>query len=97
MPSKSSMKTDCRRTGFVLKSSLIIFIGAILIASFILFGCTTDGAGTGNVTCETINYVYLSHKDTKMTIEQVVQNNGALSALGCKKTSLLKSLPPEVE
>ena len=39
------------------------------------------GSGTANVTCETIKFVYLSRKDTKETIRQVVGNNGALVAL----------------
>ena len=46
-----------------------------------LAGCQTTGAGTRNVTCETIKFVYLSRKDTKETIRQVVGNNGALVAL----------------
>lgn len=44
-------------------------------------GCQTTGSGTKNVTCETIKFVYLSRKDTKDTIRQVVGNNGALTAI----------------
>lgn len=33
------------------------------------------------MTCETIKFVYLSRKDTKETIRQVVGNNGALVAI----------------
>jgi len=39
------------------------------------------GSGSKNVTCETIKFVYLSRKDTKETIRQVVGNNGALVAI----------------
>ena len=44
-------------------------------------GCQTLGSGSKNVTCETIKFVYLSRKDTKETIRQVVGNNGALVAI----------------
>lgn len=42
-----------------------------------LAGCQTTGSGTSSVTCETIQFVYLSRKDTTETIRQVVGNNAA--------------------
>lgn len=54
---------------------------ALLMAGFAISGCQTTGAGTKNVTCETMKFVYLSRKDTKETIRQVVGNNGALTAI----------------
>ncbi len=46
-----------------------------------LGGCATTGEGTKNVTCETVKFVWLSHKDTPGTIRQVTSNNGAWVAL----------------
>lgn len=46
-----------------------------------LAGCQTTGSGSPQVTCEAIKFVYLSRKDTRETIRQVVANNGALIAL----------------
>lgn len=53
----------------------------MLCASLMTAACQTDGSGTKLVTCETIKFVWLSHKDTKETIRQVVANNGAWVAI----------------
>lgn len=53
----------------------------MLCVSLTMGACQTVGSGTSNVTCETIKFVYLSRKDTKETIRQVVGNNGALTAI----------------
>lgn len=64
--------------------------GLMLCVSLMLAGCQqTLGGSTSSVTCETINYVYLSHKDTQTTIRQVVANNGALESLGCKPVRIM--------
>lgn len=56
-------------------------VALTLSSSLTLGACQTVGSGTSNVTCETIKFVYLSRKDTKDTIRQVVGNNGALVAI----------------
>lgn len=56
-------------------------MAAFLMVGFAISGCQTVGGGTKNVTCETIKHVYLSRKDTRETIRQVVGNNGALGAI----------------
>ena len=56
-------------------------MAALLMAGFAISGCQTTGGGTSSVTCETIKFVYLSRRDTKETIRQVVGNNGALTAI----------------
>ena len=61
------------------KTAKLLLAGSA--TSLVLAGCQTTGSGTRNVTCETIKFVYLSRKDTKETIRQVVGNNGALVAL----------------
>ena len=43
----------------------------------IVAGCQHTGAGTTNVTCATIKFVYLSKKDTPGTIREVALNNAA--------------------
>lgn len=48
-----------------------------LLAVFLLPGCVTTGAGTKNVTCESIKFVWLSRKDTLGTQQQVAENNAA--------------------
>lgn len=53
----------------------------MLSASLMMGACQTTGSETRSVTCETIKFVYLSRKDTKETIRQVVGNNGALVAI----------------
>ncbi len=53
----------------------------LLTVGFGISGCQTTGSGDRSVTCETIKFVYLSRKDTKDTIHQVVGNNGALTAI----------------
>lgn len=53
----------------------------MLSVSLMMGACQTVGSGTKSVTCETIKFVYLSRKDTKETIRQVVGNNGALVAI----------------
>ena len=58
-----------------------IMAGLMLSASLMMASCQTTGSGTSSVTCDTIKFVYLSHKDTKETIRQVVGNNGALVAI----------------
>ena len=54
---------------------------SLLLAGFVISGCQTTGGESRSVTCETIKFVYLSRKDTKETIRQVVGNNGALVAI----------------
>lgn len=53
----------------------------MLCASLMLTNCQTTGSGTKQVTCETMKFVRLSHKDTPGTIKQVAGNNGAWVAL----------------
>lgn len=50
---------------------------ALLLVAFFLAGCQTIGAGTKNVTCESIKFVWLSRKDTPGTQQQVAENNAA--------------------
>lgn len=50
---------------------------ALIAVALALGGCVTTGAGTSNVTCATITFVYLSKKDTPKTITQVALNNAA--------------------
>lgn len=52
---------------------------ALLGASLVLAACASPniGAGTRNVTCETMTFVWLSKKDTAGTIKQVAGNNAA--------------------
>ena len=53
----------------------------MLSSSLMLGGCQTGGSGTKLVMCETMSVVYLSRKDTRDTIRQVVANNGAWVAV----------------
>lgn len=39
--------------------------------------CQTTGSGMSNVTCESVAFVWLSQKDTKLTQRQVAENNAA--------------------
>jgi hypothetical protein len=50
---------------------------ALIAVAVALGGCQTTGAGTSNVTCATMTFVYLSKKDTPKTISQVALNNAA--------------------
>jgi hypothetical protein len=51
---------------------------ALLAAALVLGACATGpGAGTTNVTCQTMTFVYLSKKDTPGTIKQVALNNAS--------------------
>lgn len=63
----------------LLKNSMKIL--CLTIGGVSLMGCATDGAGTRNVTCESVKFVWLSRKDTQGTIRQVTANNGAWVAL----------------
>lgn len=56
-------------------------VGLALCAILSLSACQHTGSGTSSVTCEAIRFVYLSRKDTKDTIKQVVANNGAWVAI----------------
>lgn len=69
--------------GSAIKASALILIAGLVA------GCQTTGSGSPQVTCETIRFVYLSHKDTAGTIRQVVANNGAWVAL-CGKPPAYK-------
>ena len=51
--------------------------------SLLTAACQSSGSGTSHVTCQTIDYVYPSRKDTRPTIQAVQLNNTALKALGC--------------
>lgn len=53
----------------------VIFASALLLAA-----CQATGSGT-NVACESIGFVYVSHKDTNLTITQNGENNEALASL----------------
>lgn len=55
-----------------MKNSLALIAGALTLG-----GCVTTGAGTSNVTCATMTFVYLSKRDTPKTINQVALNNAA--------------------
>lgn len=50
---------------------------ALIAVALALGGCQITGAGTSNVTCATMTFVYLSKKDTPKTITQVALNNAA--------------------
>lgn len=50
---------------------------AVALVGTVLGGCASVGAGTSNVTCQTMKFVYLSRKDTPKTIQQVAGNNAA--------------------
>lgn len=68
---------------YALKHRLIALI--LTIGAISLTGCATGpGVGIKSVTCESIDFVKLSHKDTQGTIQQVAENNGVLRTLGCK-------------
>ena len=64
-----------------LRSSKAIRFLIIGSATSLLAGCATDGAGTKNVTCEAMHFVWLSRQDTAGTIKQVTANNGTWVAL----------------
>lgn len=64
-----------------LTRSRILTTATLLTVGFATSGCQTTGSGSRSVTCETIKFVYLSRKDTKDTIKQVVGNNGAWVAI----------------
>lgn len=65
----------------MLSRNLMKVICLLIISGISLGGCVTTD--TASVTCKTISFVYLSHKDTKETQRQVAGNNGALVSLGC--------------
>lgn len=50
---------------------------ATLVILLMLPSCANLGAGTTNVTCSTMTFVYLSRKDTPKTINQVALNNAS--------------------
>lgn len=51
---------------------------AALAILLVLPSCAANiGAGTSNVTCSTMTFVYLSRKDTPKTINQVALNNAS--------------------
>lgn len=58
-------------------------ISALIATALMVAGCmhTGPGAGTSNVTCSTMEFVYLSKKDTPGTIQKVALNNAAWISL----------------
>lgn len=44
-------------------------------------GCETLGSKTESVTCTSMKFVWVSRKDTKITLEQNAANNGAWVAI----------------
>lgn len=53
----------------------------LLASAIVITACQTTGSGTSNVTCSTMRFVYLSKKDTPVTITQVAENNAAWISL----------------
>lgn len=60
---------------------MLMRMSSLIVAAGVVAGCQHTGAGTSNVTCATMKFVYLSKKDTPGTIREVALNNAAWISL----------------
>lgn len=71
------------KTAMSKKLKQLARCSAIGVSSLLLVACASDGLGTSYTTCGSIEYNYVSHSDTELTIQKAGENNEALLALKC--------------